>query len=110
MKQFEAELNGRQYAMLEKMLSYDNAQRMAMNQPIRGCDLFSDMTEDIYAPVEDGWSTLDIVLQESEDKLALLRALTAAVFPEDKERFVRQLGKDDSDCPDDFEILIRLQF
>ena len=110
MKQYEAELDGRQYALLEKMLSHENAQRLAMDQPIRGRDLFSDMTEDIYAPVEDGWSTLEIVLQESEEKLALLRKLTAAVFPEDAERFVRQLGNDDPDCPDNFEIRIRLRF
>ena len=110
MKQYTIELNGKQYSILEKMLCYDNAQCLAMNQPVSGYDLFSDILDDIYSPVEDGWSTLDVVLQESTEKLDLLRTMTALVFPEDKDFFVNQLGNDDITCKDDFDILIILEF
>lgn len=109
MKQYLVELNGKQYSMIEKMLSYDNCQLLAINQPINGYELFSDMLDDIYTPVEDGWSTLEIVLNESEEKLELLRFITAIIFPEDKDYFVKQLGKD-INCKKDFYILISLKF
>ena len=38
MKLYEIELNGKQYAMLEKMLFHDDAQRLAMNQSLNGYD------------------------------------------------------------------------
>ena len=109
MTHYEITLDGKQYANLEKMLSFDNSQRLAMNQSINGYELFSDMIEDIYSPVEDGWSTLDIVLQESTDKLDLLRMMTALVFPDDIDYFVNQLGEDDIECEENFDILIILK-
>lgn len=109
MKQYTIELNGKQYSILEKMLCYDNAQCLAMNQPVSGYDLFSDILDDIYSPVEDGWSTLDVVLQESTEKLGLLRAMTAIIFPEDIDYFVKQLGNNEIACKDNFSILITLK-
>ena len=109
MKQYNIELSGKQYSILEKMLCYDNAQCLAMDQPINGYDLFSDILYDIYSPVEDGWSTLDIVLKESSEKLDLLRAMTASVFPDDKDFFVNQLGNDEIICKKNFDILIALK-
>ena len=109
MKQYTIELNGKQYSILEKMLCYDNAQCIAMNQPIRGYDLFSDILDDIYSPVEDGWSTLDIVLQESDEKLELLREMTASIFPDDKDYFINQLGNEEIACKDNFSILITIK-
>ena len=110
MLHYEITLDRKQYATIEKMLSRENAQHLAMNEPINGHELFSDMIEDIYSPVEDGWSTLDIVLQESTEKLDLLRTMTGLVFPENKDFFVNQLGNDDITCKDDFDILIILEF
>ena len=109
MKQYEIELNGRQYAVLEKMLSYDNAQRLAMNQSINGYEFFSDMLDEIYSPVEDGWCTLQTLLDEPDEKLNLLRYITAFVFPEDEDYFVKQLEKNVK-CPKNFEIMISLNF
>lgn len=85
MKQYNIELNGKQYAILEKMLSYDNSRCLSMNQYINGYGLFSEVLKDIYSPVEDGWSTLDVVLQESGEKLDLLRAMTVLIFPDDED-------------------------
>ena len=39
-----------------------------MNQFINGYELFSEILKDIYSPVEDGWSTFDVVLRESGEK------------------------------------------
>lgn len=110
MTHYEITLDWRQYAIIEKMLSRVNSQRLAMNQSINGQELFSDMIEDIYMPVEDGWSTLEIVLQESTEKLDLLRAMTSLVYPEDIDFFVNQLGNDEITCKDDFDIRIALKF
>ena len=110
MLHYEITLDRKQYATIEKMLSRENAQHLAMNEPINGHELFSDMIEDIYSPVEDGWSTLDIVLQESTEKLNLLRTITALIFPKDSDFFVNQLGNDDIICKGDFDILIILKF
>lgn len=92
MKIYETALDGRQYAKLEKMLVTDRAKNLAMNKPINGYELFSDMLDDLYAPITEGWSTLEIVLSESSDKLKLLRFMTKQVFYDDENYFVRQLG------------------
>lgn len=109
MKIYEIELNRKQYARLEKMLTYDHASRLAMNQPINGYALLHDMIEEIYSPVEDGWSTLEIMLAESEEELELLRYITRQIFPEDEDYFIRQLGKR-FHCQKNFEIKIELKF
>ena len=93
MKTYQVSLNGRQYSMLEKMLCSFRASQLAKNQCINGYELFSDMIDDISSPVTDGWSTYEIVLKESVDKLTLLRSITKVVFPEVEDYFVRQLGK-----------------
>ena len=110
MTHYEIVLDLHQYAIIEKMLSRENSQRLAMNQSINGKELFSDMIEDIYSPVEDGWSTLDFVLQESTEKLDLLKVMTAVVYPEDMDFFVNQLGNAEMTCKDNFDILITLKF
>lgn len=109
MEHYRITLDRKQYAVLEKMLSYDNAQCLAMSQPISGYGLFSDMAEDIYSPVEDGWSTLEAVLEESAEKISLLRTLTSLIYPDDADLFVRQVGNDDIICRDDIDILIDLR-
>ncbi len=73
MKTFEVTLNGKQYAMLERMLCSYRARQLAMNQCINGYDLFSDILHDICAPA--------------------LKFMTKIVFPEDEDYFVRQMGK-----------------
>lgn len=108
MRTYQVVLNGRQYAMLEKMLCSDRAGKLAKNQPINGYELFSDMLRDIYAPVADGWSTLEFVCQESGKELDLLRWITKAVFPEDENHFVELLGKR-FPCEKDFELQIGLR-
>ncbi len=110
MHRYEVELDSKQYSIIEKMLSRDNSQRLAMNQYIKGHEFFSDMIEDIYSPVEDGWSTMDVVLQESTEKVELLRTMTALVFPENTDFFVDQIGNDEIICQKDIEILITLKF
>ena len=50
MKQLKITLTGKQYALLEKMLSYANAQKLAMNKPIDGCELFTDIIDDLPKP------------------------------------------------------------
>lgn len=109
MKIYEVELNGRQYAMLEKMLLLPRAQRLSMNQQINGYELFQDVIDDICSPVTDGWSTYEVVLQESDDKLNLLRFLTKQVFPDDENYFVDQIGKK-FHCEKDFAFKIDLKF
>ena len=52
MKHLKITLTGKQYALLEKMLSYANAQKLAMNKPIDGCELFTDIIDDLISPVE----------------------------------------------------------
>lgn len=107
MRNYEITLTRKQYAMLEKMLTPDNAGRLARNQPINGYDLFQAVLEEIYDAVESGWSTLETVLDESPEQLDLLRTLTKTVFPDDENYFVRQLGKKFK-CKKDFEIIINL--
>ncbi len=60
MKTYQVSLNGKQYGMLEKMLCSSRAGQLAKNQHINGYELFSDMLNEIYLPVADGWSTLEI--------------------------------------------------
>ena len=60
MKTYQVSLNGKQYGMLEKMLCSSRAGQLAKNQHINGYELFSDMLNEIYLPVADGWSTLGI--------------------------------------------------
>ena len=86
-KVYEVTLNGKQYAMLEKMLCSNRAGCLARNKHINGYELFSDMLHDIYSPVTDGWSTYEIVLQESGKEIELLRFITKHVFPEDEDFF-----------------------
>lgn len=109
MKTYQVILNGRQYAMLEKMLCSERASHLARNQSINGYDLFSDMMDDICAPVTDGWSTFEIILQESDEQLDLLRFMTSVVYPEDCDYFVRQIGSD-FQCEKDFAFQISLKF
>ncbi len=45
------------------------------------------MIHEIYSPVIDGWSTLEIVLKESANALDLLRFMTKQIFPEDENYF-----------------------
>lgn len=110
MKVYEIELTGKQYARLEKMLTYENSQKLSMNQPINGYDFFGDMLDEIYSPIEDGWSTIEVVMEESKEELELLRYITKHILPNDEDYFVRQLGKDAEDfqCDEDFEIKIEL--
>ena len=107
MKEYTVTLNRKQYARLEKMLSPDNAGLLARNQAINGFALFSQVLEEIYLPVEDGWSSLEIVLNESPQELDLLRTLTREIFPDDADYFIRQIGKNFK-CKKDFEIRIHL--
>lgn len=109
MKTYQVSLSGRQYSMLEKMLCSHRASRLAGNQCINGYELFSDMIDDIVSPVTDGWSTYEIVVQESVDQLELLKFMTRVVFPEDEEYFVRQLGGN-FQCPKDFQFAISINF
>lgn len=109
MKTYQVSLNGRQYSMLEKMLCSDRASQLTRNQRINGYELFSDMLNDISSPVTDGWSTYDIVLEESIDELNLLRFMTRVVFPEDEDYFVGQIGRN-FQCKKDFEFQIVLNF
>lgn len=111
MKIYEVVLDGRQYAMLEKMLYSSRARQLAMNQTINGYELFSDMLHNICAPVTDGWSTFEIVLEESDKKLDLLKFMTKSVFREDEDYFVRQIGgsfPENFQCAKDFGFQIIL--
>ncbi len=109
MKVYEIELNRKQYAKLEKMLTYENASKLARNQPINGYELLSAVLEEIYSIVEDGWNTLEVLLAESDEELELLRYITRHIIPEDEDYFVRQLGKKFK-CKKNFEIRIELKF
>lgn len=109
MKIYEVVLDGRKYSKLEKMLVPVRAKKLAMNQPINGYELFSDVIDNLYAPVIDGWSTLEIALSESDDKLKILRFMTKQVFPDDEDYFVRQIGKR-FQCKKDFALKIDLKF
>ncbi|MBR0484229.1 MAG: hypothetical protein IJJ69_05520 [Oscillospiraceae bacterium] len=108
MKTYEITLNRKQYALLEKMLTSDDAGALARNQAINGYDLFSAVLEEIYDAVASGWSTLEIVLEESPEHLNLLRTLTREIFPDDEDYFIRQIGKK-LKCRKDFEIKINLK-
>lgn len=46
-----------------------------------------------YSPVSDCWSTLEVVLEESDEEIDLLRFLTKQVFPEEENFFLKQMGK-----------------
>ena len=109
MKIYKVTLDGRQYAMLEKMLCSNRAGSLARNQNINGYELFFDIFSAICSPVTDGWSTYEVVLEESEKEIALLRFMTKQVFPEDEDFFVKQIGKK-FDCKKDFEFEIILKF
>ena len=86
-------LDNKQYALLKSMLIGDRKGDLIRKIPISGNDLFCDMIHEIYSPVIDGWSTLEIVLKESANALDLLRFMTKQIFPEDENYFVRQIGK-----------------
>lgn len=109
MKIYEVTLNGKQYSMLEKMLCTTRANQLARNQAINGDELFYDMLEYICTAVTDGWSSFDILLEESEDELDLLRTMTRQVIPDDEDYFVRQIGNK-FHCGKDFQFKILLKF
>lgn len=54
------------------MLCTVTRRQLAMNQVIDGYELFREMIDEWISPIEDGWSTLEIVLNESDDKLEIL--------------------------------------
>ena len=83
--------------------------RIHPNADLADLRLSDDMIDDISSPVTDGWSTYEIVLKESVDKLTLLRSITKVVFPEDEDYFVRQIGKN-FQCEKDFGFQISLNF
>ena len=91
------------------MLCSFRASQLAKNQCINGYELFSDMIDDISSPVTDGWSTYEIVLKESVDKLTLLRSITKVVFPEDEDYFCKA-NWENFQCEKDFgfQILFEL--
>lgn len=109
MKIYQVSLNGKQYGMLEKMLCSSRAGQLAKNQHINGYELFSDLLNDICSPVTDGWSTFEIVMKESVKELELLRMMTKAVYPENEDYFVEQIGKRFR-CEKDFEFQIDLKY
>lgn len=109
MKIYEVTLNGKQYSMLEKMLCTTRANQLAGNQAINGNELFYDMYEYICAPVTDGWSSVENLLEESKDELDFLRMMTKQVFPDDEEYFVKQIGHK-FHCEKGFQINILLKF
>lgn len=109
MKTYQVSLNGKHYSMLEKMLCSDRAGQLAKNQHINGYELFSDMLHDICSPVTDGWSTFEIILEESVEELDLLRLMTKVVYPENEDYFVGQIGQH-FQCEKDFEFQIYLKF
>lgn len=93
MKIVEVTLNGKQYSLLEKMLCTNRANQLARNQAINGDELFYDLFEYLCAPVANGWSSLEILLTESDEELDFLRMMTKQVFPDDENYFVKQIGK-----------------
>ena len=93
MEIYEVMLDNKQYAQLKSMLIGDRKGDLIRKVPINANDLFCDMLHEIYSPVIDGWSTLEIVLKESANALDLLRFITKQIFPEDENYFVRQIGK-----------------
>ena len=93
MEIYEVMLDSKQYAQLKSMLIEDRKGDLIRKIPINGNDLFCDMIHEIYSPVIDGWSTLEIVLKESANALDLLRFMTKQIFPEDENYFVRQIGR-----------------
>lgn len=109
MKTYQVSLNGKQYGMLEKMLCSSRAEQLAKNQHINGYELFSDMLNDICSPATDGWSTFEIILEESVEELDLLRLMTKVVYPENEDYFVGQIGQH-FQCEKDFEFQIDLKF
>lgn len=92
MKIYEVVLDGKRYAKLDSFLSSARSIQLARNQLICGYDLFYDLIECIYMHVRDG-CPLEIVLNESEEQLEMLRFMTKQVFPEDEDYFVRKIGK-----------------
>lgn len=93
MEIFEITLDAKQYDLLKRMLSYDRRADLIRKMPINGKELFYDIIHEIYSPVTDGWSTHEIVLNESVDALNLLRFMTEQIFPNDENYFVRQIGR-----------------
>lgn len=108
MEIYEVTLDNKQYTMLKKMLVDDRKAELMRKQPINGFDLFCDMLHEIYSPAADGWSTLETVIRESSEELGLLRFMTAQIFPDDEDYFVRQLGKSVAEfqCKKDFSFKI----
>lgn len=103
-KIYEVVLAGKQYAKLDHcLLASAKRIQLARNQLINGYDLI----ENIYMHVEDG-CPLEIVLNESEEGLAMLRFMTKQVFPEDEDYFVRRIGKR-LNCKKDFVFKIILK-
>ena len=93
METYEITLDGKQYDLLKSMLDCGRKADLIRKIPINGKELFYDMIHEIYSPVTDGWSTREIVLNESADALNLLRFMTKQIFPEDENYFVRQIGR-----------------
>lgn len=89
----EITLDAKQYDLLKSMLNCDMRANLIRKIPINGKDLFYDMIHEIYSPVTDGWSTREIVLNESADALNLLRFMTKQIFPNDENYFLRQMGR-----------------
>ena len=109
-KIYKVILDGRQYGLLEKMLSSERAHQLARNQSVNGYELFWDMIEYICSPVTDGWCTYDVLLNElDEEQIGLLKVLTGQVFPNEEDYFVGQIGKE-FHCNRDFSVLIELRF
>ena len=67
------------------------------------------ITRDIYTPVTDGWSTFEIILEESAEELDLLKYMTKQVFPKEEDYFLKQMGKE-LHCSQGFAMRMILQW
>ena len=89
----EITLDAKQYDLLKSMLDCGRKADLIRKIPINGKELFYNVLHEIYSPVTDGWSTREIVLNESADALNLIRFMTKQIFPNDENYFVRQIGR-----------------
>lgn len=97
-------LNGKQYSELERVLrgNCDLSRKLAENKAIDGYELFSTLVFELEDLIENGCGI-------DEFGMPILKTITAQIYPEDEEYFVRQIGESFV-CDDHFALKIELNF
>lgn len=104
MRLYHIQLNNRQYSDLERILraNQDLTRKLAENKEMDGQQLLGAIVFDLEHLVKDGCGI-------DEFGIPILKTITAELYPQDPEYFVRQMGRV-FHCDDEFRIKFEWRF